>query len=72
MGGVSGTLHQDTVTISGYTVVGQAFGVCDVLSEDWPNDPADGVLGLGQCGGYQSKEFSDILNPVSSVKKLGR
>lgn len=67
MGGVSGSLHQDTVTISGYTVVGQAFGVCDVLSEDWPNDPADGVLGLGQCGVYQSTEFPNILNPARMV-----
>ncbi|KAA1086628.1 hypothetical protein PGT21_005990 [Puccinia graminis f. sp. tritici] len=47
VGGVSGALFEDTVSVSGYNVFQQAFGVCDVLSEDWPNDPADGVLGLG-------------------------
>jgi hypothetical protein len=47
VGGVSGSLFEDTVSVSGYNVFQQAFGVCDVLSEDWPNDPADGVLGLG-------------------------
>lgn len=47
VGGVSGVMYQDTVSVSGFNVQGQAFASCDVLSEDWTNDPADGVLGLG-------------------------
>ncbi|EGG03971.1 aspartic peptidase A1 [Melampsora larici-populina 98AG31] len=46
VGGVSGTMYQDSVTVSGFSVKNQAFASCDMLSEDWINDPADGVLGL--------------------------
>jgi hypothetical protein len=53
------------VTVSGYGVVGQAFGVCDVLSEDWPNDPADGVLGLGQFD--VDLQFMRVRSQKSSV-----
>ncbi|KAH9814212.1 aspartic peptidase A1 [Melampsora americana] len=46
VGGVSGTMYQDIVSVSGFSVEKQAFASCDMLSEDWINDPADGVMGL--------------------------
>ncbi|KAG0144633.1 hypothetical protein CROQUDRAFT_46984 [Cronartium quercuum f. sp. fusiforme G11] len=46
VGGVSGVMFKDSVSVSQFNVQNQAFASCDMLSEDWINDPADGVLGL--------------------------
>ncbi|OAV98947.1 hypothetical protein PTTG_02488 [Puccinia triticina 1-1 BBBD Race 1] len=70
VGGVSGALFEDTVSVSGYGVVGQAFGVCDVLSEDWPNDPADGVLGLAFESIATSHKKPWFYNAMTQNQKL--
>ncbi|CAH7687083.1 aspartic peptidase A1 [Phakopsora pachyrhizi] len=46
VGGVTGIMYEDRVSVSGYEVKNQAFAGCDILSSDWKDDPADGVLGL--------------------------
>ncbi|KAH9442124.1 hypothetical protein MJO28_014971 [Puccinia striiformis f. sp. tritici] len=70
VGGVSGSLYQDTVSVSGYNVLEQAFGVCDVLSEDWPNDPADGVLGLAFESIATSHKKPWFYNAIDQNQKL--
>ncbi|EFP87563.2 uncharacterized protein PGTG_13934 [Puccinia graminis f. sp. tritici CRL 75-36-700-3] len=70
VGGVSGALFEDTVSVSGYNVFQQAFGVCDVLSEDWPNDPADGVLGLAFESIATSHKKPWFYNAISQNQKL--
>jgi cathepsin D len=43
---VSGPVYEDTVTVAGVTVTGQAFSPVTTLSSSFGDDPADGILGL--------------------------
>ncbi|KAF7797804.1 hypothetical protein EIP86_009009 [Pleurotus ostreatoroseus] len=43
---VSGPIYTDTVTVGGLTVSGQYFSPVTTLSDEFTDDPADGILGL--------------------------
>lgn len=45
-GAVTGTIAQDTATLSGLQVKSQYFGAVNVVSQQFMNDPASGIIGL--------------------------
>ncbi|KZT66403.1 acid protease [Daedalea quercina L-15889] len=65
-GRVSGTLAQDTVSVGSLSVVQQTFGAVKSESEDFYDEPSDGLLGLAFGSIAQSKRPTFFENLMTS------
>lgn len=71
IGSTSGDLYNDTVTVAGKTVPAQTFAVADEMSEEWLQQPASGILGLGFLTNSRSgaPPFFQNLMSAGAVKE---